>query len=305
MPYGGGGPLSNARLLFDYGFCLPDNQADDVALPLACDHNHAAEPPPSHATPPPAVSRLQLQQRRLLHALRLDGPGATARLRRRSRPRPRGSGEGGAAAADGAKDGAAVGAAEGERGEQGEQGEQGELPPRQALLFGLVCTLAEAELAAAAAYLAQEAPTGGGPQPARPAWLGWSDAQLATHAPTVHFLRAALVSREREYASPLDADEAAAEAAAVARQRRRGTRRDAHSESLCTEATRDRGSQGCGELPELPNVELPNVELPNVELPPREACAVEVRLGEKRILRGWREWAEARLPGPEALHDEL
>ena len=287
VPYGGGGPLSNARLLFDYGFCLPDNQADDVALPLACDHNHAAEPSPPHVTPPPAVSRLQLQQRRLLHALRLDGPGATARLRRRSRPRPRGSGESGAAAADGAKDGAAVGAAEGERGEQGE------LPPRQALLFGLVCTLAEAELAAAAAYLAREVPTGGGPQPARPAWLGWSDAQLATHAPTVRFLHAALVSREGEYASPLDADEAAAEAAAVARQRRRGTRRDGHSD--CTEATRDRGGQGCGELPELPNVELP----------PREACAVEVRLGEKRILRGWREWAEARLPGPEALHDEL
>ena len=292
MPYGGGGPLSNARLLFDYGFCLPDNQADDVALPLACDHSHAAELPPSSAPPPPSVSRLQLAQRRLLQLLRLDGPGATARLSRRSRPRPRGSGGGGAPAGGGARGGTV-------------EGEQGALPPRQALLFGLVCTLAEAELAAAAAYLAQEAPTGGGPQPARPAWLGWSDAQLATHAPTVHFLRAALVSREREYASPLDADEAAAEAAAVARQRRRGTRRDAHSESLCTEGTRDRGSQGCGELPELPNVELPNVELPNVELPPREACAVEVRLGEKRILRGWREWAEARLPGPEALHDEL
>jgi len=132
---------------------------------------------------------------------------------------------------------------------------------------GLVCTLAEAELTAAATYLAQEAPTGGGPRPARPAWLGWSDAQLAAHAPTVHFLRAALVSREGEYASPLDADEAAAEAAAVARQRRRGTRRDGHSD--CTEATRDRGGQGSCELPEL------HIELPNVELPPREACAVE------------------------------
>ena len=285
VPYGGGGPLSNARLLFDYGFCLPDNQADDVALPLACDHSHAAELPPSSAPPPPSVSRLQLAQRRLLQLLRLDGPGATARLSRRSRPRPRGSGGGGAPAGGGARGGTV-------------EGEQGALPPRQALLFSLVCTLAEAELAAAAAYLAREVPTGGGPQPARPAWLGWSDAQLATHAPTVRFLHAALVSREGEYASPLDADEAAAEAAAVARQRRRGTRRDGHSD--CTEATRDRGGQGCGELPELPNVELPNVELP-----PREACAVEVRLGEKRILRGWREWAEARLPGAEAPHDEL
>ena len=35
-------------------------------------------------------------------------------------------------------------------------------------------------------------------------------------------------------------------------------------------------------------------------------CTLEVRLGEKRILRGWREWAEARLSGPEeASHDEL
>ena len=258
MPYGGGGPLSNARLLFDYGFCLPDNRADDVALPLACDGDHAAAPRPSDATPPPSASRVQLQQRSLLHALRLDGAGATARLPRRSPPSTaaRGGGEGGAAAADGAKGGAAAGAAEGERGE---------LPPRQALLFGLVCTLAEAELAAAAASLAQEAPTGGGPRPALPAWLGWSDAQLAAHVPSVRFLRAALVRREYEYASPLEADEAAAEAAAEARQRRHGT-----------------------------------------ELPPREACALEVRLGEKRILRGWREWAEARLSGPEeASHDEL
>ena len=258
VPYGGGGPLSNARLLFDYGFCLPDNRADDVALPLACDGDHAAAPRPSDATPPPSASRVQLLQRSLLHALRLDGAGATARLPRRSPPSTaaRGGGEGGAAAADGAKGGAAAGAAEGERGE---------LPPRQALLFGLVCTLAEAELAAAAASLAQEAPTGGGPRPALPAWLGWSDAQLAAHVPSVRFLRAALVRREHEYASPLEADEAAAEAAAEARQRRHDT-----------------------------------------ELPPREACALEVRLGEKRILRGWREWAEARLSGPEeASHDEL
>ena len=33
-PYGAGGPLSNARALFDYGFCVPDNLHDDVALPL-------------------------------------------------------------------------------------------------------------------------------------------------------------------------------------------------------------------------------------------------------------------------------
>jgi hypothetical protein len=33
-PYGGG-PLSNARALLDYGFCVPDNPHDDVALPLA------------------------------------------------------------------------------------------------------------------------------------------------------------------------------------------------------------------------------------------------------------------------------
>ena len=62
MPYGGGGPLSNARLLFDYGFCLPDNRADDVALPLACDGDHAAAPRPSDATPPPSASRLQLRE---------------------------------------------------------------------------------------------------------------------------------------------------------------------------------------------------------------------------------------------------
>ena len=279
VPYGGGGPLSNARLLFDYGFCLPDNQADDVALPLACDHSHAAELPPPPAPPPPSVSRLQLAQRRLLQLLRLDGPGATARLSRRSRPRPRGSGEGGAPAGGGAA---------------GEQGEQGELPPRQALLFGLVCMLAEAELAAAAASLAQEAPTGGGDaRPARPAWLGWSDPQLATHGPTVRFLRAALISREGEYASPLEAYEAAAEA----RQRRRGSGTRHGGRSDCTDATREGEAQGCDRLPELSEL--------HVELPPREACAVEVRLAEKRILRGWREWAEARLPGAEAPHDEL
>lgn len=282
VPYGGGGPLSNARLLFDYGFCLPDNQADDVALPLACDPSHAAELPPSSAPPPPSVSRLQLAQRRLLQLLRLDGPGATARLSRRSRPRPRGSGGGGAPAGGGARGGTV-------------EGEQGALPPRQVLLFSLVCTLAEAELAAAAASLAQETPTGDGgdARPARPAWLGWSDAQLATHGPTVRFLRAALISREGEYASPLEADEAAAEA----RQRRRGsgTRRDGHPD--CTDARREGGAQDCDELPELPEL--------HVELPPREACAVEVRLAEKRILRGWREWAEARLLGAEAPHDEL
>ena len=299
MPYGGGGPLSNARLLFDYGFCLPDNRADDVALPLACDGHHAAEPPPPDAPPPPSASRVQLQQlqqRSLLHALRLDGAGATARLPRlprlprRSRPSTRGGGEGGAAAADGAKGSAAAGAAEGERGE---------LPPRQALLFGLVCTLAEAELAAAAASLGQEAPTGGGPRPALPAWLGWSDAQLAAHVPSVRFLRAALVRREHEYASPLEADEAAAEAAAEARQRRLGTGR-AGQPGCTEEASRDRGGPGCGEPPEA------HAGLPSTELPPREACALEVRLGEKRILRGWREWAEACLSGPEeASHDEL
>ena len=36
VPYGAGGPLSNARLLMDYGFCLDANPNDDVALPLSC-----------------------------------------------------------------------------------------------------------------------------------------------------------------------------------------------------------------------------------------------------------------------------
>jgi len=242
VPYGGGGPLSNARLLFDYGFCLPDNESDDVALPLACTGEHQPKQPPSAP---------QLQ---LLRALRLEGPGARARLSHRSRPRPRSGGEGSAA-----------------EGGAADRADQADLPPRQALLFGRVCTLAEAELAAVAASLTQGGDNAS-PRPARPAWLGWSSAQLATHAPTVHFLRAAIRRREQEYTSPLERDEAA-------RQRRRGMRHD------CTEATQE--AEGCGELP------------------PREACAIEVRLAEKRILRGWREWAEARLRGLEASHDEL
>ena len=34
VPYGGSGPLSSARLLMDYGFCVEEDVHDDVALPL-------------------------------------------------------------------------------------------------------------------------------------------------------------------------------------------------------------------------------------------------------------------------------
>lgn len=37
-PYGMGGPLSNARMLFDYGFCTSENAHDDVAVQLDATH---------------------------------------------------------------------------------------------------------------------------------------------------------------------------------------------------------------------------------------------------------------------------
>ena len=68
IPYGDGGPLSNARALFDYGFCVQDNPHDDVDVPLsatACTGGTATQgmlaalqllPP----TPPPRLRRVSL-----------------------------------------------------------------------------------------------------------------------------------------------------------------------------------------------------------------------------------------------------
>ena len=146
--------------------------------------------------------------------------------------------------------------------------------PKQALLIGRVCALAAPELAATASSLKPASPA----EPAQlPEWAGHPAEQLAEHEPTLRFLRGVLSKREAAYALPLEHE-------AVWRERRRA----------CAEA-------------EPPPAESPpsRVLKPAAAgacraLPPRQACALEVRLAEKQILRAWREWVDARLPGWDA-----